>query len=196
MRLIKVDAQSISLEQLEVIVEAAIFTSDKPLSVNELKKQLAEKYVVSSQSIRNVLKQLQRHYQKRGIELVETASGFRFQAKQELSDDLGLLYQEKSVKYSRSILETMALIAYKQPITRGEIEEIRGVAVSSHIVKTLTERQWIKVIGHKEVPGRPAMYGTTREFLDYFSLKSIAELPELNSLEESTTVTSEITDII
>jgi segregation and condensation protein B len=118
-------------------------------------------------------------YQDRGIVLKRVGSGYRFQAISEFSDDLAVLFKEKTPRYSRALLETLSLIAYKQPITRGEIEDIRGVAVSSHIINTLLEREWVKSVGHKDVPGRPALYGTTHEFLDYFSLASLAELPEL-----------------
>ncbi|WP_201778304.1 SMC-Scp complex subunit ScpB [Thalassomonas viridans] len=171
--------KSISDEKLLSLVEAALFIADKPMSVPGLKQELLGDYRVSSKRIRQVLAQLTQDYQHRGIELVKVASGYRFQAVAELSEDLSALFKEKSPRYSRALLETLALIAYKQPITRGEIEEIRGVAVSSHIIKTLTERNWIKVVGHKEVPGRPALYATTNAFLDYFSLTSLAQLPEL-----------------
>ncbi|WDE09903.1 SMC-Scp complex subunit ScpB [Thalassomonas haliotis] len=171
--------KSITDEKLLSLVEAALFIADKPLTLQSLKQDLLVAYQVSNKRIKQVLEQLTQDYQHRGIALVKVASGYRFQAIAELSEDLSALFKEKSPRYSRALLETLALIAYKQPITRGEIEEIRGVAVSSHIIKTLTERNWIKAVGHKEVPGRPALYATTNAFLDYFSLTSLAQLPEL-----------------
>ena len=171
-------------EKLLSLVEAALFVADKPMTLQSLKQDLLGDYQVNNKRIKQVLEQLTSDYLHRGIELVKVASGYRFQAVASLSHDLAALYKEKSPRYSRALLETLALIAYKQPITRGEIEEIRGVAVSSHIIKTLQERNWIKVVGHKEVPGRPALYATTNEFLDYFSLTSLAQLPELMPISD------------
>jgi segregation and condensation protein B len=127
--------------------------------------------------LKEVLAELILDYQARGVQLVEVASGYRFQSMDSLSPWLSKLWQEQAPRYSRAMLETLSLIAYRQPITRGEIEDVRGVSVSSHIMKSLSERGWIKVIGHKEVPGRPSLYATTKEFLNYFSLKSLADLP-------------------
>lgn len=158
------------------LIEAAIFIADKPLALETLQQHFS----LNRKQIKAIIAQLQQEYLHRGIELVNVASGYRFQAKAQLSEKLTVLFTEKAPKYSRALLETLALIAYKQPITRGEIEDIRGVAVSSHIMKTLLERYWIKILGHKEVPGRPALYGTTKEFLDYFGLASLEQLPELN----------------
>ncbi len=169
---------------LKKLIEAALFIADKPLTVATLKEHLLVDYKVSSARIKLAITTLIADYQDRGVELVKVASGYRFQTHQAISADLGHLYKERTPKYSRALLETLALIAYKQPITRGEIEEIRGVAVSSYIMKTLTERNWVKIVGHKEVPGRPSMYATTKEFLDYFSLNSLAELPELMPISE------------
>ncbi len=174
-----VDKNSLDEKQLSQVIEAGIFLSVRPLSIADMKEKLLVNYQVSSKQIKNCVEHLKLSYQDRGIELVEVASGYRFQIKAHLSEDISQLFQEKAPKYSRALLETLALIAYKQPITRGEIEDVRGVAVSSHIIKTLVERQWIKVVGNKEVPGRPAMYATTKQFLDYFALKSLAQLPEL-----------------
>lgn len=196
MQLVEKKAKKIKAKELELLIEAAIFSSDKPLSVAMLKEKLLIDYQVSTKHIRNALTMLALHYQERGIELVEVASGFRFQIREHFSADIQNLQQEKAPKYSRALLETLSLIAYKQPITRGEIEEIRGVAVSSQIIKTLIEREWIKIMAHKEVPGRPAMYATTKEFLDYFSLKSLSQLPDLIPMAESTIVNSAINDII
>ena len=177
-------AKRINAPKLKKLLEAALFVANKAMSKQQLRQTVLVDYQVSQQALNKALKALQDDYQDRGIELVETASGYRFQAVVEHSAELGNLFQERAPKYSRALLETLALIAYKQPITRGEIEEIRGVAVSSYIIKTLQERQWIKVVGHKEVPGRPSLYGTTKAFLDYFALKSLAQLPELMPINE------------
>ncbi|SEL53868.1 condensin subunit ScpB [Colwellia chukchiensis] len=171
-------------DKLTRLVEAALFIADKPVSVQTLKRELLIEYRVSNLRIRDIIKNIAAHYQGRGIELKKVASGYRFQTPSELSTDLAHLYKEKAPKYSRATLETLALIAYKQPITRSEIEDIRGVALSSQIIKTLMQRNWIKTVGHKEVPGRPVLYASTQEFLDYFSLTSLAQLPELMPLAE------------
>ncbi|MDG1752192.1 MAG: SMC-Scp complex subunit ScpB [Thalassotalea sp.] len=186
----------ISNKHVEQLIEAALFSSSKPLSVRILKEKLLFQYEVSTSQIKQSLEEIEKHYKKRGVNLVEVASGFQFQIKAEHNDDVALLSEEKPQKYSRALLETMALIAYKQPITRGEIEDVRGVAVSSHIIKTLIERDWVKIVGHKEVPGRPSMYATTKEFLDYFSLKSLEQLPELLPMEESSIANSVMQDIM
>ncbi|MCG7535867.1 SMC-Scp complex subunit ScpB [Pseudoalteromonas sp. OOF1S-7] len=169
----------ISDEQLVELVEAAIFVADKPLSRKQLKETVLLDINVSDARLRQALATLSEHYQTRGVKLVEVGTGYRFQACASLSPWLSNLWQEKAPKYSRATLETLALIAYRQPITRGEIEQVRGVTVSSNIIKSLLERQWIKVVGYKEVPGKPALYATTRQFLDYFSLNGLDMLPEL-----------------
>jgi segregation and condensation protein B len=170
-------------KKLAQLLEAAFFVSESPLNIKQLKTELLINYPVSHQQIRDVINELVIKYQDAGINLVKVASGYRFETINALSDDLAFfvakLSKEKAPKYSRALLETLALIAYKQPITRGEIEEIRGVAVSSYIMKTLLERNWVKVVGNKEVPGRPSLYATTKAFLDYFSLTSLTQLPEL-----------------
>ena len=179
---------SIEPLKLSQLLEAAFFVSDAPLNIKQLKTELLVNYKVSHQEIRDVITQLVIKYKDSGINLVKVASGYRFETITMLSDDLAFfvakLNKEKAPKYSRSLLETLALIAYKQPITRGEIEEIRGVAVSSNIMKTLLERNWVKVVGNKEVPGRPSLYATTKIFLDYFSLTSLTQLPELLPMAE------------
>lgn len=167
----------ISRPQLKQLIEAAIFVADQPLNQEQLQLTVLEGLEVSKTMLKDTLHELQLDYQARGIQLVEVATGYRFQSMDSLSPWLSKLYQEQAPKYSRAMLETLSLIAYRQPITRGEIEDVRGVSVSSHIMKTLSERGWIKVIGHKEVPGRPSLYATTKTFLDYFSLKSLSELP-------------------
>ncbi|WP_339723865.1 SMC-Scp complex subunit ScpB [uncultured Paraglaciecola sp.] len=167
----------ISRVQLKQLVEAAIFVADEPIAAEQLQLTVLEGLEVSKTMLKDTLKELQLDYQARGIQLVEVASGYRFQSVDSLSPWLGKLWQENAPRYSRAMLETLSLVAYRQPITRGEIEDVRGVSVSSQIMKTLSERGWIKVIGHKEVPGRPSLYATTKVFLDYFGLKSLSELP-------------------
>lgn len=174
-----------STERIKLIqlLEAAFFVSHTPLSIKQIKTELLVNYQVSHQQIRELVNELVIKYKDAGVNLVQVASGYRFESISTLSDDLAHLMaklnKEKAPKYSRAMLETLALIAYQQPITRGEIEEIRGVAVSSYIMKTLLERNWVKVVGNKEVPGRPSLYATTKSFLDYFSLTSLTQLPEL-----------------
>lgn len=165
--------------KLKQIIEAAIFTSETPLTLDKLKQTVLINVKVSNSLLNSILSDIKSDYSSRGVHLVKLASGYRFQAAANLGQWLTNLLYEKPAKYSRALLETLALIAYKQPITRGEIENVRGVSVSSNIVRTLVERNWIKVVGHKEVPGRPSLYGTTNEFLDYFSLTSLSQLPEL-----------------
>ncbi|PAJ73935.1 SMC-Scp complex subunit ScpB [Pseudoalteromonas sp. NBT06-2] len=177
--------KKISDEQLVEIIEAAIFVAGKPLSRIVLKETVLEEFNVSLIRIKQCLETLEAHYSTRGIQLVKVGSGFRFQASKNLSPWLSKLFQGKTPKYSRALLETLSLIAYRQPITRGEIEQVRGVAVSSHIIKTLLERGWVKGVGHKEVPGRPALYATTAAFLDYFSLASLENLPLLPEQQEN-----------
>ena len=172
-------AKKINEQQLLQLVEAAIFASEKPLSLNDLQSTVLESFELSRKRLQQALSQLQQDYLGRGIQLVETASGFRFQTRADLSEYLALLWPERSPRYSRAVLETLALIAYRQPITRGEIEEVRGVTVSSQIMRTLLDRGWVKVVGHKEVPGRPGLYATTPTFLDYFGLKDLSDFPAL-----------------
>ena len=186
----------INSEQLKQLIEATIFVSDQPVSVDKLKNTVLADFTVSDKAIQSALSALQLDYRPRGIQLVEVASGYRFQSLDSLSPWLSRLWQETSPKYSRAMLETLALIAYRQPITRGEIEQVRGVAVSSNIIKTLTEREWIKVIGHKEVPGRPALYATTKQFLDYFSLKSLSDLPNAEDFMASLDATQNVTHVL
>ncbi len=172
-------------KQLKNILEAVLLSAEKPLKVNQIEALFAgDNDVPSRDEIRQVLQELGEEFAERGFELKQVASGFRIQVKQDYAQWVGRLWDEKPARYSRALLETIALIAYRQPITRGEIEEVRGVSVSSHIVKTLMEREWIKVLGHKDVPGRPALYGTTKEFLDYFNLKSLDELPTLAEIKD------------
>ena len=160
---------------IKSLIEAAIFSIQNPISIAGLKQTILADSNISQRQIADIIAQLQLDYQDRGIKLLNSASGYQFITDPELSGSLAILWQEKAPRYSRALLETLALVAYKQPITRGEIEVLRGVAVSSHIMKTLTERQWVKVIGQKEVPGKPSLYGTTKQFLDYFGLDNLAQ---------------------
>lgn len=176
----------LSQEKMQAIIEAALMVAGHPLTIVSLLNLFPEEDRPSSAVIKTILGILKEQHQdeKSGIQLQEVASGYRFQAKTELSPWLSKLWEERAPRYSRAFLETLVLIAYKQPITRGEIEEIRGVTVSSNIMKTLQEREWIRVIGYREVPGKPAIYGTTKEFLDYFNLKSLSALPTLAEFKD------------
>ncbi len=167
------------LSQLKNVIEAALFTAGHPVSEAALKKGVLAGLNVTMDDINAALNALQQDYQHRGVQLVKVASGYRFQANSQLAPYLQKQFNERPVKFSRAFLETLALIAYKQPITRGEIEQIRGVSVASHIIKTMVERGWIEEVGHKEVPGRPALLATTPLFLDYFSIDSLDALPAL-----------------
>lgn len=168
--------------ELKGIIEASLFAANEPLSIAEMQGLFLLEDRPDKHAVREAIKQLQERYSTQSIELVETASGYRFQVKSIYSPWVARLWEEKPVKYSRALLETLAIIAYQQPTTRGEVEEIRGVAVSTNIIRTLQERTWVRVIGHKEVPGRPALYATTKEFLDYFNLQTLSDLPPLASL--------------
>lgn len=171
-------------QSLARILEALIIAADGPLSLDRMVKILSEHEALpDKRSLRKALELLQEECEGRSIELKEVASGYRYQVRQDYAFWVSRLWEEKAPRYSRAMLETLSLIAYRQPITRGDIEDVRGVAVSSHIIKTLMERGWIQVIGHREVPGRPALYATTRGFLDYFNLKSLDELPSLKELQ-------------
>jgi segregation and condensation protein B len=175
----------ISNSQLKQLLEAAIFVNESPLSIDKMRCTILSELAVSSSQLNKSLKELELDYAPRGIKLIKVASGFRFQSDTGLGRLLSKLWQETAPKYSRAMLETLALIAYKQPITRGEIEDIRGVAVSSNIIRSLSERRWIKVVGHKEVPGRPSLLATTATFLDYFALTSLTELPSAEVFAEN-----------
>lgn len=164
-------------QQLKQLIEASIFVADNPLSIEQLQRSVLSDMDVSKKRIKAIIGCLIEDYQSRGVQLLELASGYRFQSMDSLSPWISKLWQEQAPRYSRALMETLSLIAYKQPVTRGDIEAVRGVSVSSHIMRSLLERDWVKIIGHKEVPGRPALYATTNTFLDYFSLKSLDELP-------------------
>ncbi|ABD80981.1 SMC-Scp complex subunit ScpB [Saccharophagus degradans] len=170
--------------QLQNIIEGAILAAGEALSIDRILSLFDENEQPEKDDIKQALLAIQEKNAGRGFELVEVASGWRFQVVEDIAMWVNRLWDEKPQKYSRALLETLALVAYRQPITRGDIEDVRGVAVSSHIIKTLVEREWVKVVGHRDVPGRPALYATTRQFLDYFNLKSLDELPTLGELKD------------
>ena len=168
---------------LKQIIEGAILASESPLSLDNL-TALFEFDPPSRQDVKQALEVIAAECGDRGFELRQLASGYRFQVKQDYADWVGRLWEERPQRYTRALLETLALIAYKQPITRGDIEEVRGVTVSTNIIRSLLEREWIRVVGHRDVPGRPAMYATTKHFLDYFNLSSLDELPTLSEIRD------------
>lgn len=170
--------------EIKHVLEAAMLASGGPLSLGDLGGLFGKRLRPDRGRLRNILELLAADYEGRGIELKEVASGYRIQIKSSMSDWLIPLWENRAPRYSRALLETLALIAYRQPITRGEIEEVRGVAVTTNIVRTLLERGWVNVVGHRDVPGKPAMLGTTREFLDYFGLKKLDDLPALSEFTE------------
>ena len=174
------------------ILEGALLAAGEPLSVQRMALLFEENERPSKDDIRAAIKLVEERCEARGYELVQVASGYRFQVRQDLAAWVGRLWQERPARYSRALMETLSLIAYRQPITRGEIEEIRGVAVSTNIIKTLLEREWVRVVGHRDVPGRPAMYATTRQFLDYFNLKSLDQLPPLAEIKELDNLSGEL----
>ena len=166
------------------IVEAALLAANQPLALAQLHGLFPEDAPAPPGSVEAALEQLAAACEDRGVELVEVASGFRYQVKAQVHDWVARLWTERKTRYTRATLETLALIAYRQPITRGEIEQVRGVAVSSNIIQALEEREWIRVVGHRDVPGKPALFGTTKAFLDYFGLKRLDELPPLSELKD------------
>jgi len=170
--------------KIKQIIEAALMSVGKPMSIDQLLKLFVEDEQITASKVREAVQQLQIECEGRGIELVDVASGYRYQARQDYSEWISRLWEERPPKYSRASLETLALIAYRQPVTRGEIEDVRGVGVSSSIIKTLMEREWIRIVGHRDVPGRPALYATTKQFLDYFNMKSLEELPTLSEIKD------------
>lgn len=169
---------------LKHLVEATLLAAGRPVPTSQLLELFDERERPTPEQLRAALDQLMADYEPRGIELIEVASGWRIQVRARCIDVVSRLWQERASRYSRALLETLALIAYRQPITRSEIEEIRGVSISSTIMRTIQERNWIRIVGHREVPGRPELLGTTREFLDYFGLKSLDQLPTLAELRD------------
>ena len=174
----------VRIEMLKPVIEGAVMAAGETVKISRLQNLFDEGDMPSKGMIVDVLEAVQKDCEGRGFELIEVASGWRFQVRDDYATWVNRLWEEKPQKYSRALLETLALVAYRQPLTRGDIEEVRGVAVSSHIIKTLTEREWVKVVGHRDVPGRPALYATTKTFLDYFNLKSLDELPTLGELRD------------
>jgi len=173
------------ISEIKHVVEAALLGAGRPLSLD----QLGELFAVGSESVergmlRTALEELGNDFEGRGIELKEVASGYRIQIRPAMTARLAPIWEQRAPRYSRAMLETLALIAYRQPVTRGEIEEVRGVSVSTNMVRTLLERGWIRVVGRRDVPGRPALYATTREFLDYFGLKKLDDLPPLSEIKD------------
>jgi segregation and condensation protein B len=179
-------------KQIKNIVEAVLLAAESPLSLKQLREIFSEEEALTGQDISQAIAALQEDYAQRGIELKEVASGFRVQTRPAMQPWVARLWEEKPKKYSRALLETLALIAYRQPITRGEIEDVRGVSVSSNIIRTLMDREWIRVLGYRDVPGKPAMFGTTRQFLDDFNLKSLQDLPSLAEIKALETLEPEL----
>lgn len=181
---VAVTQQPVDRDMLRKIVEGAILAAGQPMSIARILELFDKEVAPEKDDILAALQDIEADCATRGFQLKEVASGWRFQVREELAPWVNRLWEEKPQKYSRALLETLALIAYRQPITRGDIEEIRGVAVSSHIMKTLLERDWVKVVGHRDVPGRPSLFATTRQFLDYFNLKNLDELPSLSEIRD------------
>lgn len=179
-------------EKLKKIIEGALFASGQALNIEKLSALFLEEERPDADVIKSVLDELQEDYAEKGVILKEVASGFRFQVCEETGEWVSRLWEEKPARYSRALLETLALVGYRQPVTRGEIEEIRGVSTSSQIMKTLLERDWVRIVGHRDVPGRPAMYATTRTFLDYFNLKNLDELPSLSEIRDLDQINAEL----
>ena len=171
------------MDNLSLIIEALLFSSSRPLNEKEIMSAFELRSPPSSREIKDALKAIEEKYSGNSIELVKVASGYRLRIRQEYSSWVAKLWEAKPQKYSRALLETLALIADRQPITRGEIEEVRGVSVSSQIIRTLLDRSWIKVVGHRDVPGRPALFSTTKDFLDDLNLSKLSDLPELPEIQ-------------
>lgn len=178
--------------QIKRIVEAALLAAGRPLSLDQLRALFGEEHPPAKQDIRAAVDALRDEYADRGIAVGEVASGFRIEIRSSMAPWLTRLWEERPPRYSRALMETLAIIGYRQPVTRGDVEEIRGVAVTTNIIRTLLERGWIKVVGYRDVPGKPAMYGTTREFLDYFGLKQLEDLPPLSEIRDLDRMTAQL----
>ena len=170
--------------KVKMIVEGCLLAAGRPLTLDNIIAVFEKSEQPDRDELKQVMQAISDDCNDRGFELKQVASGYRFQVKQDLSEWVAKLWEERPPRYTRALLETLALVAYRQPITRGDIEEIRGVAVSANIIRTLLDREWIRVVGHRDVPGRPAMFATTKQFLDYFNLKSLQELPPLSEIKE------------
>lgn len=179
-------------EQLKTILEAVLMAASSPLSVDGLLNIFMEDQRPERDDLKAALEEMISECDARSYELKKVSSGYRFQVKRDYADYVSRLWEDKPARYSRALLETLALIAYRQPLTRGEIEAVRGVSVSSHIIKTLDERNWIKVVGHRDVPGKPALYATTKEFLDYFNLENLDDLPSLQEIRDIDAINAEL----
>ena len=179
---------------LKNTIEALLLSSDEPLSADKLYKIISNKERITKADILNSIKELEHDYESKEIEVSRVASGYRIQAKKSINDYLNIIFAEKTPRYSRALMETLSIIAYKQPVTRGDIEAIRGVSVSSSIMRTLSDRNWIKIIGYRDVPGKPAMFSTTSEFLNYFGLERLDELPDLPDIKEPQNLDLELDD--
>jgi segregation and condensation protein B len=177
----------LSPNEVKIVLEAALLASQEPLPVSELRRMFDDE--IDAETLRALLEELREAWSGRGVELVVTASGWRFQTKASLQKFLERIHPERAPRYSRAVLETLAIVAYRQPVTRGDIENVRGVSVSTEVIRRLEERNWIEVLGHKEVPGRPALYGTTKVFLDDLGLRSLEELPPLEDIIKSLELT-------
>lgn len=183
--------------EIKHVLEAALLAAGRPLTLDRLSELFSARGGAPDRStLKSALEALAADYAGRGLELKEVASGYRIQIRRSMTDWLSPLWEERAPRYTRALLETLSLIAYRQPITRGEIEEVRGVVVSTNIVRTLLERNWIRVVGHRDVPGKPEMFGTTREFLDYFGLKRLEDLPTLAEIRDGLPELSPQTDLI
>ena len=179
---------------LKNTIEALLLSSDEPLSADKLYKIISNKERITKADILDSIKELEDDYESKEIEVSRVASGYRIQAKKSINDYLNIIFDEKTPRYSRALMETLSIIAYKQPVTRGDIEAIRGVSVSSSIMRTLSDRNWIKIIGYRDVPGKPAMFSTTSEFLNYFGLERLDELPDLPDIKEPKNLDLELDD--
>ena len=179
---------------LKNTIEALLLSSDEPLSADKLYKIISNKEKITKADILDSIKELEDDYESKEIEVSRIASGYRIQAKKSINDYLNIIFAEKTPRYSRALMETLSIIAYKQPVTRGDIEAIRGVSVSSSIMRTLSDRNWIKIIGYRDVPGKPAMFSTTSEFLNYFGLERLDELPDLPDIKEPQNLDLELDD--
>jgi segregation and condensation protein B len=179
-------------QQLKLIIEGALLASHEPLTIARIASLFDIDEQASNEDIRTALLDLQNECAERAYELVEVSSGWRYQVRQKVATWVNKLWEDKPPKYSRATLETLALIAYRQPITRGDIEDVRGVAVSTNIIQSLMERNWVRIVGHRDVPGRPALYATTRQFLDYFNLKSLDQLPSLSEIRDIDKINEEL----
>jgi segregation and condensation protein B len=179
-------------DRLKYILEAALLASERPLAFDTLMALFEEGERPERDAVREALDALRTDYKDRGVELREVASGYRIQVRPDYQRWVSRLWEERAPRYSRALMETLALIAYRQPVTRGEIEAVRGVSVSTNIIRTLRERDWVQVVGHRDVPGKPALYATSRKFLDYFNLKSLDDLPSLSELRDIDQIEAEL----